>query len=106
MGFMRVVLMAVLCSFALHAGFSVTNAQLSPTFYRTTCPNLFNIVFQVIFQASTTDPRIGASLLRLHFHDCFVQVRHCSYFTSTSGVYSNIQIAFDFSDRVAMDQFC
>ncbi|KAG2395511.1 Peroxidase 15 [Vigna angularis] len=73
MGSMRVVLVAVLCSFALHAGFSVTNAQLSPTFYRTTCPNIFNIVFQVIFQASTTDPRIGASLLRLHFHDCFVQ---------------------------------
>ncbi|XP_027932331.1 peroxidase A2-like [Vigna unguiculata] len=73
MGCMRVVLVAVLCAFGLHAGFSVTNAQLSPTFYRTTCPNLFNIVFQVIFQASNNDPRIGASLVRLHFHDCFVQ---------------------------------
>jgi len=77
MGCMRVVLVAVLCAFGLHAGFSVTNAQLSPTFYRTTCPNLFNIVFQVIFQASNNDPRIGASLVRLHFHDCFVQVRTC-----------------------------
>jgi len=32
MGSMRVVVVAVLCAFGLHAGFSVTNAQLSPTF--------------------------------------------------------------------------
>ncbi|ESW19496.1 hypothetical protein PHAVU_006G130000 [Phaseolus vulgaris] len=73
MSFMRVVAVAVLCAFALHAGFSVTNAKLSPTFYIKTCPNLFYIVFPVILKASLTDPRIGASLVRLHFHDCFVQ---------------------------------
>ncbi|KAK6126861.1 hypothetical protein DH2020_039384 [Rehmannia glutinosa] len=28
----------------------------------------------IIQQASQSDPRIGASLIRLHFHDCFVQV--------------------------------
>ncbi|KAL9320633.1 hypothetical protein ACSQ67_012472 [Phaseolus vulgaris] len=73
MSFMRVVAVAVLCAFALHAGFSVTNAKLSPTFYIKTCPNLLYIVFPVILKASLTDPRIGASLVRLHFHDCFVQ---------------------------------
>lgn len=48
------------------------NGQLSPTFYQSTCPNVTSIVGQVIQQALQTDTRIAASLLRLHFHDCFV----------------------------------
>nr|XP_034928085.1 peroxidase A2-like [Populus alba] len=47
-------------------------AQLSPTFYDETCPNVNNIIRGVLVQALYTDPRIGASLTRLHFHDCFV----------------------------------
>ncbi|KAL3625514.1 hypothetical protein CASFOL_030968 [Castilleja foliolosa] len=50
-----------------------SEAQLSTTFYSTTCPNLTNIVVDQLTQALQSDPRIGASLLRLHFHDCFVQ---------------------------------
>ncbi|CAN1176208.1 Peroxidase 22 [Linum perenne] len=50
----------------------VSNAQLSPTFYNTTCPEVTNIVRQVLENFAFTDPRIGASLIRLHFHDCFV----------------------------------
>ena len=49
-------------------------AQLSPTFYGETCPNVNNIIRGVLVQALYTDPRIGASLIRLHFHDCFVNV--------------------------------
>ncbi|GAV63968.1 peroxidase domain-containing protein [Cephalotus follicularis] len=49
-----------------------TNAQLSASFYATTCPNVSSIVINVIQQALQSDPRIGASLTRLHFHDCFV----------------------------------
>ncbi|XP_010265937.1 PREDICTED: peroxidase A2-like [Nelumbo nucifera] len=52
--------------------FMKSNSQLDPRFYDSTCPNVFNIVQQVISQALQTDPRIGASLIRLHFHDCFV----------------------------------
>ncbi|KAL0338023.1 UNVERIFIED_CONTAM: Peroxidase 15 [Sesamum calycinum] len=48
-------------------------AQLNSTFYSSTCPNVSNIVTTVIQQALQSDPRIGASLIRLHFHDCFVQ---------------------------------
>ncbi|KAJ6387789.1 hypothetical protein OIU77_026376 [Salix suchowensis] len=48
------------------------NAQLSPTFYDETCPNASAIIQGVLVQALQTDPRIGASLTRLHFHDCFV----------------------------------
>lgn len=60
--------------FMVVGGLSVSNAQLSPTFYNETCPNVTDIVSAVITNASQTDPRIGASLIRLHFHDCFVQV--------------------------------
>ncbi|XP_021282206.1 peroxidase A2-like [Herrania umbratica] len=49
-----------------------SKAQLSATFYATTCPNASSIVRSVIQQALQSDVRIGASLIRLHFHDCFV----------------------------------
>jgi peroxidase len=48
--------------------------QLSPTFYDETCPNVSSIVRGIIEEALQTDARIGASLIRLHFHDCFVNV--------------------------------
>lgn len=51
-----------------------TTAQLSPTFYDTTCPNLSSIVEDVVRQALQTDARAGAKLIRFHFHDCFVNV--------------------------------
>ncbi|KAK2448268.1 peroxidase [Trifolium repens] len=57
------------CAIMIHAGYG----QLNPWFYKETCPYLYTIVLRVIFDASLTDPRIGASLIRLHFHDCFVQ---------------------------------
>ncbi|KAJ6304027.1 hypothetical protein OIU77_017828 [Salix suchowensis] len=49
-----------------------SNAQLNSTFYATTCPNESSIVSNVVQQAFLSDPRIGASLIRLHFHDYFV----------------------------------
>ena len=52
------------------------NAQLSSNFYATTCPNLQTIVRNAMTQAVNKEARIGASMLRLFFHDCFVNVRH------------------------------
>ncbi|CAL9181693.1 unnamed protein product [Musa hybrid cultivar] len=49
-----------------------TQAQLSPMFYVTTCPNLQAIVASVMTQVVRQEPRMGASLVRLFFHDCFV----------------------------------
>ncbi|CAM6030011.1 unnamed protein product [Sphagnum balticum] len=46
--------------------------QLTPDFYAASCPQLESIVAEQVYQASLTDPRMPASLLRLHFHDCFV----------------------------------
>jgi peroxidase len=48
-------------------------AQLSPTFYDSTCPNALSTIRSSIRQAVSLEPRMAASLLRLHFHDCFVQ---------------------------------
>jgi peroxidase len=47
--------------------------QLALNFYKKSCPNLQTIVRSVVSQAIATEARMGASLLRLFFHDCFVQ---------------------------------
>uniref|UniRef100_A0A804JB65 Peroxidase 1 n=1 Tax=Musa acuminata subsp. malaccensis TaxID=214687 RepID=A0A804JB65_MUSAM len=46
--------------------------QLSTRFYDRTCPKLRGIVRSVMAQAVFRDRRMGASILRLFFHDCFV----------------------------------
>lgn len=51
-----------------------SNAQLDPSFYNNTCSDLHSTVRGVLTNVSQSDPRILASLIRLHFHDCFVQV--------------------------------
>lgn len=62
----------ILCAVLLQAGSLSSYAQLTPTFYDASCPNVTSIVRGVIQDALLSDPRIGASLIRLHFHDCFV----------------------------------
>ncbi|GAB2287000.1 hypothetical protein Dimus_021386 [Dionaea muscipula] len=49
-----------------------TRSQLNPYYYRTSCPYVSRIVRRVVLGAILNDPRMAASLLRLHFHDCFV----------------------------------
>ncbi|KAL7206573.1 hypothetical protein ACSBR2_019314 [Camellia fascicularis] len=46
--------------------------QLDYGFYAMSCPNLFMIVQFGVSAALKNDTRMAASLLRLHFHDCFV----------------------------------
>lgn len=46
---------------------------LSYTFYSTSCPNLESIVRIHLLQVLENDTTQAAGLLRLHFHDCFVQ---------------------------------
>lgn len=52
-----------------------TAEKLSPDFYDKVCPKALPTIKTVVEQAIGREPRIGASLLRLHFHDCFVNVR-------------------------------
>ncbi|KAF5180168.1 Peroxidase [Thalictrum thalictroides] len=50
----------------------LSNAQLSDSFYTKTCPSVLDIVKSNVRSAINRDKRMGASLLRLFFHDCFV----------------------------------
>ncbi|XP_019150174.1 PREDICTED: lignin-forming anionic peroxidase-like [Ipomoea nil] len=47
--------------------------QLSPSFYDNTCPNALNIIRTAVRQTVSRERRMAASLIRLHFHDYFVQ---------------------------------
>jgi peroxidase len=53
---------------------TICDAQLSSTFYDSTCPNALSTIRTAIRTAVSKERRMAASLIRLHFHDCFVQV--------------------------------
>ncbi|EMS50236.1 Peroxidase 54 [Triticum urartu] len=61
---------ALLAAMALLQG--ARAQQLSPAYYDESCPHVYDTVRRVIQAARTADPRILASLVRLQFHDCFV----------------------------------
>jgi len=52
---------------------AAASAQLSTTFYDTSCPKAVKTIKAAVTAAVNKEKRMGASLLRLHFHDCFVQ---------------------------------
>ncbi|KAK1283937.1 Cationic peroxidase 1 [Acorus calamus] len=47
-------------------------ANLSPNFYDHICPQALPTIRSIVEKAIKREARMGASLLRLHFHDCFV----------------------------------
>ncbi|KAF9595566.1 hypothetical protein IFM89_000703 [Coptis chinensis] len=64
--------MAIVTITVLALCFGSSYAQLSTTYYSKSCPNVFKAIRSVVQSAISNEPRMGASLLRLHFHDCFV----------------------------------
>ncbi|GAB2281946.1 NAD(+) salvage pathway protein [Dionaea muscipula] len=75
---------------------SRVNAQLSANFYNTSCPNVETIVRNAMTTAVNNEARMGASILRLFFHDCFVQgcdgsvlLDDTATFTGEKGALSN-----------------
>ncbi|XP_016574676.1 cationic peroxidase 1 [Capsicum annuum] len=50
----------------------MSSAQLTSNFYNSSCPNVLSVIKTAVDSAINKESRMGASLLRLHFHDCFV----------------------------------
>ena len=48
--------------------------ELAVGFYKNCCPGVEYIVAKTVAQYVKKQPAIAASLLRIHFHDCFVRV--------------------------------
>lgn len=67
--YMAIVTMALLILFL-----GSSTAQLSTDYYSQSCPKLFPTVKSAVKSAVAKEARMGASLLRLFFHDCFVNV--------------------------------
>lgn len=55
----------------LHA---IGDPPLTLDYYESKCPSLLSVVRKEMECAVLSDPRNAALILRLHFHDCFVQV--------------------------------
>ncbi|CAJ1977741.1 unnamed protein product [Sphenostylis stenocarpa] len=60
-----------LCVTFIACVIGVTSAQLSSDFYDESCPGALFVIMKAVREAVHNEPRMGASLLRLHFHDCF-----------------------------------
>ncbi|XP_077244259.1 peroxidase 72-like [Tasmannia lanceolata] len=58
---------------------------LNPQFYARSCPKAQEIVRSVVANAVARETRMAASLLRLHFHDCFVKGCDASLLLDSSG---------------------
>ncbi|KAG2724517.1 hypothetical protein I3843_01G020200 [Carya illinoinensis] len=70
------------------------SCQLDYKFYASTCPNLPKIVRYSVWSAIANDTRMAASLLRLHFHDCFVNGCDASVLLDDTGTTKGEKNAF------------
>ncbi|XP_062188576.1 peroxidase 70 [Phragmites australis] len=73
---------------------TAAKAQLSPNFYSRSCPRALATIKAAVTAAVAQETRMGASLLRLHFHDCFVQGCDASVLLNDTANFTGEQTAF------------
>ena len=78
------VIMALVLILIFSVFIGVSQAQMRVGFYSETCPDVESTVQATVQDAALSNPNIPAVLLRLHFHDCFVQVLYLSLSLSLS----------------------
>ncbi|KAK6122263.1 hypothetical protein DH2020_043996 [Rehmannia glutinosa] len=83
----------------LHNMIMPCDAQLSPTFYNSTCPNAVSTIRTSIRRAISHD-RGWRRLIRLHFHDCFVQGCDASILLDETDTIQSEKTAFPNVDSV------
>ncbi|XP_072961489.1 peroxidase 72-like [Typha angustifolia] len=79
MSWLAIVSLIVLAPLCSADGF------LYPQFYAHSCPRAGEIVRAVVAKAVAKEARMAASLLRLHFHDCFVKGCDASILLDSTG---------------------
>lgn len=70
----------------LSGDLSAVLGQLSPDFYRFSCPNVDQIVFETMRTLSARSNVVAPSTLRLFFHDCFIQGCDASIMISSTPI--------------------
>lgn len=75
-------------------------SDLDDDFYDDVCPKALPTIKRVVEDAVRKEKRMGASLLRLHFHDCFVNVR---FFFSHLVFFIHLCIKYKFFDNGVID---
>jgi len=74
---------SIFCYFAFFLLFGAAFAQSTSDFYSSKCPKALSTIKTAVNNAVAKEHRMGASLLRLHFHDCFVNACFLSSLSST-----------------------
>ncbi|KAF7850726.1 hypothetical protein BT93_L5075 [Corymbia citriodora subsp. variegata] len=72
----RVLAMQFLGAIAFLSGIICSGASDPPLtldYYESSCPTVFDVIHKEMECAVLSDPRNAALVVRLHFHDCFVQ---------------------------------
>ncbi|KAK4490677.1 hypothetical protein RD792_001369 [Penstemon davidsonii] len=64
---------------------NTNGGYLYPQFYDQSCPKAQEIVKSIVAKAVAKEARMAASLVRLHFHDCFVKGCDASILLDNSG---------------------
>jgi hypothetical protein len=68
---MFMLIEVITCGFGFGFG---ADSGLNMNYYLMSCPFVEPVVKNVVNRALDNDPTLAAALVRMHFHDCFIQV--------------------------------